>query len=190
MAPTIEHHGGHSWTPANQRRDQVPGRSQRLLLEYNNSFHWFFANTLEKQCYGSLWKRLWRMFDISYCDVIYNIIYVILLALRQKSHKPPFRLGHLRYFWNICNICLDATTWTSFIYALFWYFFESNTNVVEIPWTQLQLPMLARLIGLVIYKRDSLSTAFPFFIYLLFQCIAASLLNTMRRTSILWVNLG
>ena len=32
VAPTIEHHGGHSWTPANQRWDQVPGRSQRLLL--------------------------------------------------------------------------------------------------------------------------------------------------------------
>ena len=31
-APTIEHHGGHSRTPANQRWDQVPGRSQRLLL--------------------------------------------------------------------------------------------------------------------------------------------------------------
>ena len=29
VAPTIEHHGGHSRTPANQRRDQVPGRSQR-----------------------------------------------------------------------------------------------------------------------------------------------------------------
>ena len=32
VASTIEHHGGHSRTPANQRWDQVPGRSQRLLL--------------------------------------------------------------------------------------------------------------------------------------------------------------
>ena len=32
VAPTIEHRGGHSRTPANQRWDQVPGRSQRLLL--------------------------------------------------------------------------------------------------------------------------------------------------------------
>ena len=32
VAPTIEHHCGHSRTPANQRRDQVPGRSQRHLL--------------------------------------------------------------------------------------------------------------------------------------------------------------
>ena len=32
VAPTIEHHGGHSRTPANQRWDQLPGRSQRLLL--------------------------------------------------------------------------------------------------------------------------------------------------------------
>ena len=32
VTPKIEHHGGHSRTPANQRRDQVPGRSQRLPL--------------------------------------------------------------------------------------------------------------------------------------------------------------
>ena len=32
VAPTIELHCGHSRTPANQRWDQVPGRSQRLLL--------------------------------------------------------------------------------------------------------------------------------------------------------------
>ena len=34
VAPTIEHHDGHSRTPANQRWEQVPGRSQRLLLGY------------------------------------------------------------------------------------------------------------------------------------------------------------
>ena len=32
VAPTIEHHGGNSRIPANQRWDQVPGRSQCLLL--------------------------------------------------------------------------------------------------------------------------------------------------------------
>ena len=32
VAPAIEHHSGHSRTHANQRSDQVPGRSQRLLL--------------------------------------------------------------------------------------------------------------------------------------------------------------
>ena len=32
VAPIIQHQRGHSRTPANQRRDQVPGRSQRLLL--------------------------------------------------------------------------------------------------------------------------------------------------------------
>ena len=31
VAPTIEHHGGHWRTPANQRWDQVPGRNQSLL---------------------------------------------------------------------------------------------------------------------------------------------------------------
>ena len=29
VAPTIEHHGGHSRTPVNQRWDQVPGRRSR-----------------------------------------------------------------------------------------------------------------------------------------------------------------
>ena len=33
VAPTIENHGGHSRTPASQRWDQVPGRSQRLLTK-------------------------------------------------------------------------------------------------------------------------------------------------------------
>ena len=32
VAPTTEHHGWHSRTPANKRSDKVPGRSQRLLL--------------------------------------------------------------------------------------------------------------------------------------------------------------
>ena len=32
VASTIEHHGGHSRTPANQRWDQVPGKSQSVLL--------------------------------------------------------------------------------------------------------------------------------------------------------------
>ena len=32
VARTIEHHGGYSRTPANQRWHQVPGRSQRLLF--------------------------------------------------------------------------------------------------------------------------------------------------------------
>ena len=32
VAPIMEHHGGHSRTPANRRWEKVPGRSQRLLL--------------------------------------------------------------------------------------------------------------------------------------------------------------
>ena len=45
--------------------------------EYYKRFHWFLANTLENKCYGILLKRQRRMFDISYCDVIYYVIYVI-----------------------------------------------------------------------------------------------------------------
>ena len=38
VAPTIEHHGGHSHTPAKQRWDQVPGRSQKTISRYTCSF--------------------------------------------------------------------------------------------------------------------------------------------------------
>ena len=36
VTPTIEHQGGHPRTPAKQRWDQVPGRSQRLPLGQQN----------------------------------------------------------------------------------------------------------------------------------------------------------
>ena len=59
VAPAIEHHGGHSRTPANPRWDQVPGRSQRLLLGcqtchecprynervYMEAWHWMWTDT-------------------------------------------------------------------------------------------------------------------------------------------------
>ena len=40
VAPTIEHHGGHSRTPINQRWDQVPGRSICRVLSKVN---WFYV---------------------------------------------------------------------------------------------------------------------------------------------------
>ena len=52
VAPTIEHHGGDSRTPANQRWDQVPRRSQRLLLGRSHP-QWMPA-TQRKCIYGGL----------------------------------------------------------------------------------------------------------------------------------------
>ena len=52
VTATIEHHGGHSRTPANQRWDQVPGRSQRLLLGQPHP-PWMPA-TQRKCIYGGL----------------------------------------------------------------------------------------------------------------------------------------
>ena len=42
MVPTIEHHGRHSRTPANQRQDQAPVRNQR------------------QNCVSFLWTLVWR----------------------------------------------------------------------------------------------------------------------------------
>ena len=52
VTQTIEHHGGHSRTPAHQRWDQVPGRSQRLLLGWPHP-PWMPA-TQRKCIYGGL----------------------------------------------------------------------------------------------------------------------------------------
>ena len=52
VVPTIDHHDGHSWTPANQRWDQVPGRNQRLLL---GSPHPPWMPATQRKCiYGGL----------------------------------------------------------------------------------------------------------------------------------------
>ena len=42
-------------------------------------------------------------------------------------------LRYNRYFWNILNIYLATTNWTSFVYAFFKQCFEYNINVEEIP---------------------------------------------------------
>ena len=140
----------------------IVGRDSSVIKNYK-SFHWFFANTWENQYYGILLKYLRRMFHISYCDIIYYVIYLgaavvewwsswlaelevrglipclatwiseirylllpscdmaeippnrrkssmqptnqrhlhHLLALRQKSHKFPFRLGQLICLYKV-----------------------------------------------------------------------------------------
>ena len=66
VAPTIEHHGGHSRIPANQSWDQVPGRSRRVRLSclasrtrheyprHNKGYIWRFDTgsgpTLYRKC--------------------------------------------------------------------------------------------------------------------------------------------
>ena len=52
---------------------------------------------LKIKCYSILQKRQSRMLDISNCDVIYYVIYVICLHYVGKGHKPPFRLAQLIY---------------------------------------------------------------------------------------------
>ena len=45
---------------------------------------------LKIQCYSILQKRLSRMLDISNCDVIYYVIYVICLHYVGKAISPLF----------------------------------------------------------------------------------------------------
>ena len=57
VAPTIEHHDGHLRTPANQRWDQVPGRSQRPIPNTLDIF-WDFSMF-------ELYKFLkWKLIDL------------------------------------------------------------------------------------------------------------------------------
>ena len=60
------------------------------VIEYYKSFHWFFAHILENKCNGILLNHLKRMFDLSYCDVIYYVIYVICSLYVRKAISPLF----------------------------------------------------------------------------------------------------
>ena len=49
------------------------------------------------------------MFDISYCDVIYYVIYAI-----AQSHKPPFRLAQLSYvIESLERSMVDMEIWSN-----------------------------------------------------------------------------
>ena len=58
VAPTIDHHVGHSRTPANQRWDQVPGRSQRLLL---GKPHPPWMPATQQRVYMKTWHWMWTL---------------------------------------------------------------------------------------------------------------------------------
>ena len=60
------------------------------VIEYYKSLHWFFAYTLEKKCFSILLKRLRLVFDISYCDVIYYVIFFICSLYVIKAISPLF----------------------------------------------------------------------------------------------------
>ena len=80
---------------------EIVGRSISVI-EYYESFHWFFANTLENRCYGILLKCLRRMLGISYCDVIYYVIYVICFHYVRKTINPLFAWASSCVILKIC----------------------------------------------------------------------------------------
>ena len=53
-------------------------------------FIYFVLIPLKIKCYSILQKRLSRMLDISNCDVIYNVIYVIRSHYVGKAISPLF----------------------------------------------------------------------------------------------------
>ena len=77
VALTIEHHGGHSRTPANQRWDQVPGRSQRLLLSYPHPPR---MHATQRNCiYGGLTLDVDRHYIVSISATAHQIKGIIIL---------------------------------------------------------------------------------------------------------------
>ena len=63
VAPTIEYHGGHSRTPANQKWDQVPGSSQRKRDAFNfhiTNFPFLRSNIPSSPAYGVFISQLIR----------------------------------------------------------------------------------------------------------------------------------
>ena len=74
-APTIEHHGGDARTPANQRWDQVPGRSQRLLA--------LLAAPAMNAC-DTTKVYIWNICDG--CSMLPGDAYSL-------GHLPPFHFG-------------------------------------------------------------------------------------------------
>ena len=64
------------------------------VIEYYKSFHWFFVNILENKCYSILLNRLGHLFDISYCDIIYYVIYDVIYIISshyvRKAISPFF----------------------------------------------------------------------------------------------------
>ena len=82
MASTIEHHGGHSRTSANQRWDQVPGSSPKCTIQL----------TLTQRTQCSVPSLYFRPFGIK---VVYNThsIPFGLLFISQYYYRTPLRIA-------------------------------------------------------------------------------------------------
>ena len=64
----------------------------RYISAFDNykGLYWFCANTFENKILQYLQNRLSRMLDISNCDVIYYVIYVICSHYVRKAISPLF----------------------------------------------------------------------------------------------------
>ena len=85
MAPTIKHHGGHSWTPSNQRWDQVPGRSYKIYFVKKNSFLCHF------------WSRKHDVIKLSIAD----ISLIVHLIESQFGHRDEASRCDIDVIYNI-----------------------------------------------------------------------------------------
>ena len=83
----------------------------------------FLLIPLKIQCYSILQKRLSRMFDISNCDVIYYVIYVICSHYVGKAISPLFA-------WPSSYILLEEHCATSitFIFRMWIWFTDKLCN--------------------------------------------------------------
>ena len=88
---------------------------------------------LKITCYSILQKRLSRILDISNCDVIYYVIYVICSHYVGKAISPlfawPSSYINTLYYLNICIIVIVSR------YYKYRYTFLFSFILVNIAWT-------------------------------------------------------
>ena len=108
VAPTIEHHGGHSWTPANQRWDQVPGGV--ICIEHQlRALSWLFEPLLERILWmvhmgiGVLiYLSVWVLINFLVgCDRLLNRIFLRLVWFDLK-HLFWFTVNRFLFASNLC----------------------------------------------------------------------------------------
>ena len=99
------------------------------VIECYKWFHWFFTKYINK-CNSILLKRMgthvWHFLLLRH--ILLHLCH--LLALRQKSHKPPFRLGQIMYSAQSRagrDLCVSYK-YSILVYPIIHAYFSSNLS--------------------------------------------------------------
>ena len=93
VAPTIEHHGGHSRTPANQRWDQVPGRR-------------YYKEKVTIVDLDGIWKGFIRWickYKVSFPYHSTVMSKVKVFYLHHSNYSSLFSAG-CQLWWAVCSV--------------------------------------------------------------------------------------